>query len=1063
MAGLISALNIAKNALLNFQLATQVITHNISNVNNENYSRQKVIETTYPPEPSFIGPIGRGAKIEKIIRYFDIFLEKNINLKKTDYGMYSAEETGLTILESYFNETNESGLLGILKDFWNAWQNLANYPESFPARSEVIEYGKLIAESLKTKFQGMKDLEDQINVKLQELVERINTLVSQIASLNQEIIAQEVGGKSANDLRDKRDQLVAELSQLVDIQYFETKEGAYNIVLEKGFNLVNLNQFWKLEVSGKGIYWIGPNNKKILITSKEITSGELGGWLRLLEQISDEYNYEYVSGDESVYTLTGEPITESTTFNELGIATGTFTFSGMDHFGNSISGSFTVSTGNETIGDLLNAIEFAFNYTVDAYIKDGRLFIEDLYRGPGELSFSITGPVDFGNFDDPAYQRRVEEINLAGELKIFGEELIKAVNSYYTQGVGLTFFTRELEGVYSVNQYIKELPYFLDLKKDSSGTQLSGFFYIWIKDPIDKITPVKVNLNGVSINATLTDLQNVINSALQEAGFYRSASDWDIQAIVRNGKLVIQAKDNFSFAFSNDTCGILLATGLNVFFVGKDPIDFKVNPILISEPELVSSGKMDPTAFRSKNPLFGTFKSNTSVDPTYTGFEINRLYINFYNEKGEKFSVPPEPFYEATYTTDVLLDDVNIYIKDANGNILKTITLNSGTKISELPKILDGSEGVKATVENGILKFELNLKNAPPDAVYFTVDEGTSGINTLIEWDETFSSYAININSTDTLQEIIDKLDRLPYLRAYIDSNNYLILTLEPNQTTAYGFEIGEYFTGTTPSSTTSFVEFLNNENMHIPAFRWDGINITRVMTGLEDFNLNTTYENYLSFYLFDEKGNPIDTDTATPEIEPFRIDLNEILNLANNKTLFDLLQMINAPENVQWGISARLDREGKLIIETTGLYNTRSFIAQDEIDDGSGIIQAPYNYGIINNLSGYILDRGDNRIAQIIADIPSQIRESLGLTTLDDYYSNIIKDIGIATKTVKENKEFIEEIIKQLKTIKESISGVSLDEEMTELIKYQQAFIASAKVLTTVEDMLQALLEIKE
>jgi len=51
MAGLISALNIAKNALLNFQLATQVITHNISNVNNENYSRQKVIETTYPPEP----------------------------------------------------------------------------------------------------------------------------------------------------------------------------------------------------------------------------------------------------------------------------------------------------------------------------------------------------------------------------------------------------------------------------------------------------------------------------------------------------------------------------------------------------------------------------------------------------------------------------------------------------------------------------------------------------------------------------------------------------------------------------------------------------------------------------------------------------------------------------------------------------------------------------------------------------------------------------------------------------------------------------------------------------
>ncbi|MFN3505652.1 MAG: flagellar hook-associated protein FlgK, partial [Caldimicrobium sp.] len=286
MAGLSSALNIAKNALLNFQTATSVISHNVANVNNPSYSRQKAIETTYPPSPSPVGSIGSGSKVEKIIHYFDAFLEKNINLKKTDLGLFSASEAGLNILESLFNETQDSGLANILREFWNAWQNLANYPENYAARTQVIENGKLIAEALKSKFQGMRDLETQIGIKLKELVEKINSLSSQIAELNLQIIAMESGGKSANDLRDKRDNLIGELSQLANIQYFETKEGSYNVILGKGFNLINLGYSWKLELSGTDIYWKGSSGERVPLSSKEVESGELGGWLKLLEQLS---------------------------------------------------------------------------------------------------------------------------------------------------------------------------------------------------------------------------------------------------------------------------------------------------------------------------------------------------------------------------------------------------------------------------------------------------------------------------------------------------------------------------------------------------------------------------------------------------------------------------------------------------------------------------------------------------------------------------------------------------------------------------------------------------------
>ncbi|PMP96938.1 MAG: flagellar hook-associated protein FlgK, partial [Thermodesulfobacterium geofontis] len=838
MAGLTAALNIAKNALLTFQTATQVVSHNVANVSNEAYCRQKPIETTYPSSPSPVGPIGSGVKIEMIQRYFDAFLEKNINLKRTDYGLFLAEETGMTILETFFNEVvNESGLVQILQNFWTAWQNLSNYPENLSARTQIIETGKLIVEALEAKFKGLQDLETQIGLKLKTIVDRINTLSSQIAQLNLQISAMETGGKSANDLRDQRDKLIGELSQLASIQYFETKEGAYNIVLGKGFNLVDLGRTWKLEVSGTDIYWVSTKGEKIPLTSKEVSSGELGGWLRLLEQLSDEFNYEYVSGNKVVFNNSGKLIGESDNFvSDFGLFVGdTFGFSGTDHFGNNISGSFTVSSGS-TVRDLLDAIESAFNYTVEAYIKDGRLFIEDKYRGPGKLSFSITSPdpskINFGSFDDPIYQRRVTELNLAGRLKLFGEELIKAVNELHTQGVGLVFYEKELEGAYWVNQYIKELPYFLNLSKTPDGTGLTGFFYIWVKDTTGKITPVKVSLEGLNVNATLNDLVDKINSTLREVGFGTAN---DVRALVRNGRLVFQAQDGYSFAFSNDTSGILLATGINIFFVGSDPANFRVNQLLATKPELIASGRMDLTAFRSEKPLFGIFKSSGTVDPSQT-FDISKLYIRLYDNKGNVIKSPPVDL----------------------------------------------------------------------------IDQG-------IAWNSTLNAYEIDVNSSDSLQEILNKLNNLPFLRAYIDTDGKMVLVLEPNQTIVYGFEIGENYGG----SGNSFVDLLKNEAMYIPTFRWNGSKEERVITGFEGFNFNPTKTDFLSFYLFDKSGDLINN-------EPFRINLDQII--ANGGTIFSLLKEINSAENAKYGLSARLDRNGRLIIETTGLYKTKTFIIQDEL-----------------------------------------------------------------------------------------------------------------------------------
>jgi flagellar hook-associated protein 1 FlgK len=1279
MGGLSSALNIAKNALLAFQTATQVISHNISNVNNESYCRQKVVQTTYPPSLSAGGVIGSGVKIETIKRYFDNFLERNINLKKTEYGLFSAEESGMTILESLFNETQESGLSQVLRNFWKAWQNLANYPENLSARAQVVENGKLIAEAMKTKFEGLKDLVNQIGLKLKTIAERINKIAQEIADLNMQITAQEAGKHTANDLRDQRDKLIGELSQIASIQYFETKEGACNVILGKGLNLVTLNHTWKLEISGTDVYWVGSEGEKIPLTSKEVSSGELGGWLRLLEQLSDEYNYEYVSGNRIVLHG-GNPISESDKLTDLGLSgTVSFTIQGEDHFGDEISKTITFdldgTDSSATVRTLLDKIEELYDYTVEAYIKDGRLFIRDKFRGAGKLQFSISGPIDFGSFDDPAYQRRVTELNLAGKLKLFGEELIKAINELHNQGVGLTFFSGEVEGAYSANQYVKELPYFLDLKRD-------GFFYLWLKTPQGKIYPFKIELH-LDKNSTLTDLVEQINNSIKQAwfGIENTEEEPPIKAFIRSGKLVFQAEDGYSFAFSNDTTGILLSTGINLFFVGTDPADFKVNPLLSEKPELISSGKMDVEAYRSENSFFGSFETSSAINPNQN-FKVNHLFFKVYDSSGNLLQIPPEAFWQGTYSGDTLSQDVTIYFKDANGNTISTITLDAGTEISKLPQILNGSQGIKAEVdeENSVIIFRME-DNVPSGAVYFTVDTNSSGLTSLIYWDTDVSAYAISVDSTtDNLSTIKNRIDSLPFIRAYFNTENHLVIELEPGQTSVYGFEIGEQLeSGADPtSSSDSFLVFLKNKEIYAPSFRWNASTSTetRFMSGLEHIlkpkvyygdasitpnstvgyivkfynsegnlistatvsapaggtltELITNFDNIagikaqiegskfyiwldtsetgapenasyftieadddkasgliktssgyigltageLTAYLFDENGDPIDAfDTEDNVPDPFRIELT------TEQNLFQIFQKINTSENRQYGLNAGLDREGKLVIKTTGLYQTKTFVLQDsyfipgsnseiqafrldqntesyyiltdaEVDssetfsaqnltitlydedgnsytttlnftsttrlqeiinqinaidiDGDGtsdfsadiddagklyikindsdyktfkisstgnfvpflysrILRKPSkNSGLINNLQGYELKRGDNRTAQAIADVSSQTREALNYSTIEDYYASMVGEVGVAGKSVRDSKNFLDDLLRQLKALKESISGVSLDEEMTNLIKYQQAFIASSRILATVEEMFDALISAK-
>jgi flagellar hook-associated protein 1 len=104
----------------------------------------------------------------------------------------------------------------------------------------------------------------------------------------------------------------------------------------------------------------------------------------------------------------------------------------------------------------------------------------------------------------------------------------------------------------------------------------------------------------------------------------------------------------------------------------------------------------------------------------------------------------------------------------------------------------------------------------------------------------------------------------------------------------------------------------------------------------------------------------------------------------------------------------------------------------------------------------------GDNRVALAISKVPHQKLLDNGRATLEEEYLKSIADVGMAAGKAKLNHEQSQGILAQIKSLKERISGVSLDEEAVNLIKYQNAYQASAKVIKESEQMINAVLDLK-
>lgn len=106
--------------------------------------------------------------------------------------------------------------------------------------------------------------------------------------------------------------------------------------------------------------------------------------------------------------------------------------------------------------------------------------------------------------------------------------------------------------------------------------------------------------------------------------------------------------------------------------------------------------------------------------------------------------------------------------------------------------------------------------------------------------------------------------------------------------------------------------------------------------------------------------------------------------------------------------------------------------------------------------------NKGDGEIALKIYQLSRTALDGLGKSTIGNYYKNFISSIGVTANAAKTNEFNQQALVDQLNGRKESVSGVSIDEEMANMMMFQRSYEAAAKIITTLDEMIQTVLGLK-
>src|SRR5262245_38619177 len=285
------------SGLLAFQRALDTTSHNISNVNTDGYSRQRVEIGTRPAQAFGNGYVGQGANVRTTQRVYDDFIAAQTRSTSSGLEHLDVYASNAERLNNMFGDA-ANGLSPTLQRFVNASQAVANAPTSIPARQVLLSDANTLQQRLKFFDGRLDEIGNEINSRIKGEVAEVNSLAQGIARLNNEITAgiARTGGQPPNDLLDQRDRLLDELSQKISVNAVRQDGGIVNVFVGSGQPLVlggNVNQLTTIQdpfdATQLTVALQTPGSSVDI--SRNISGGTLGGLLDFRsEQLDPAHN-----------------------------------------------------------------------------------------------------------------------------------------------------------------------------------------------------------------------------------------------------------------------------------------------------------------------------------------------------------------------------------------------------------------------------------------------------------------------------------------------------------------------------------------------------------------------------------------------------------------------------------------------------------------------------------------------------------------------------------------------------------------------------------------------------
>jgi flagellar hook-associated protein 1 FlgK len=224
MQSTFSGIELGKRSLFAHSRALSTVGHNLSNQSTEGYSRQRVLfqatDPLYRPQLNRAetpGQIGQGVDVASVERVRDQLLEQRIIASADGEGYWEARDSYLLQLDQIYNEPSDLSVRNLMNEFWSSWQELGYYPEQGATRQAVIKKAEALVEGIGQRYKSLTQLRQMVNDDIRITVEQVNDISREIAELNEEIVKVQAAGDNPNDLLDRRDLLVENLSKIVDI------------------------------------------------------------------------------------------------------------------------------------------------------------------------------------------------------------------------------------------------------------------------------------------------------------------------------------------------------------------------------------------------------------------------------------------------------------------------------------------------------------------------------------------------------------------------------------------------------------------------------------------------------------------------------------------------------------------------------------------------------------------------------------------------------------------------------------------------------------------------------